>query len=221
MKRLTRNEIAARVARDIPEGAYVNLGIGLPTLVGNYLPPDREIFLHSENGLLGMGPAPPPGEEDEDLINAGKQPVTLLTGGAYFDHGDSFAMMRGGHLDICVLGAFQVAVNGDLANWHTGAPDAIPAVGGAMDLAVGARQVFVTMEHQTKSGESKIVERCTYPLTGLACVNRIYTDLAVIDVTPDGLVVREMIPDLSFEELQRISGVPMSYQPASAADAFS
>jgi 3-oxoadipate CoA-transferase beta subunit len=215
MKRLTRNEIAARVARDIPEGAYVNLGIGLPTLVGNYLPPDREIFLHSENGLLGMGPAPPPGEEDEDLINAGKQPVTLLTGGAYFDHADSFAMMRGGHLDICVLGAFQVAVNGDLANWHTGAPDAIPAVGGAMDLAVGAKQVFVTMEHQTKIGESKIVAQCTYPLTGLACVSRIYTDLAVIDVTSDGLVVREMIPDLSLEELQHISGVPLTYQPAS------
>jgi 3-oxoadipate CoA-transferase beta subunit len=217
MKRLTRNEMAARVARDIPEGAYVNLGIGLPTLVGNYLPPDREIILHTENGLLGMGPAPPPGEEDEDLINAGKQPVTLLTGGAYFHHADSFAMMRGGHLDICVLGAFQVAVNGDLANWHTGAPDAIPAVGGAMDLAVGARQVFVMMEHQTKNGESKIVPQCTYPLTGLGCVNRIYTDLAVIDVTPDGLVVREMIPDLSFEELQRISGVPLTYRLGSPA----
>jgi 3-oxoadipate CoA-transferase beta subunit len=217
MKRLTRNEMAARVARDIPEGAYVNLGIGLPTLVGNYLPPDREIILHTENGLLGMGPAPPPGEEDEDLINAGKQPVTLLTGGAYFHHADSFAMMRGGHLDICVLGAFQVAVNGDLANWHTGAPDAIPAVGGAMDLAVGARQVFVMMEHQTKNGESKIVPQCTYPLTGLGCVNRIYTDLAVIDVTPDGLVVREMIPDLSFEELQRISGVPLTYRLGSSA----
>jgi 3-oxoadipate CoA-transferase beta subunit len=213
MKRLTRNEIAARVARDIPEGAYVNLGIGLPTLVGNYLPHDRDIFLHSENGLLGMGPAPPPGEEDEDLINAGKQPVTLLIGGAYFNHADSFAMMRGGHLDYCVLGAFQVAVNGDLANWHTGAPDAIPAVGGAMDLAVGAKQVFVMMDHQTKTGESKIVAQCTYPLTGLACVNRIYTDLAVIDVTPDGLAVREMAPDLSFEELQRISGVPMTYRP--------
>jgi 3-oxoadipate CoA-transferase beta subunit len=217
MKRLTRNEMAARVARDIPEGAYVNLGIGLPTLVGNYLPPDREIILHTENGLLGMGPAPPPGEEDEDLINAGKQPVTLLTGGAYFHHADSFAMMRGGHLDICVLGAFQVAANGDLANWHTGAPDAIPAVGGAMDLAVGARQVFVMMEHQTKKGESKIVPQCSYPLTGLACVNRIYTDLAVIDVTPDGLVVREMIPDLSFSELHRISGVPLTYQMGSSA----
>jgi 3-oxoadipate CoA-transferase beta subunit len=213
MKRLTRNEIAARVAKDIPEGAYVNLGIGLPTLVGNYLPKDREIFLHSENGLLGMGPAPAPGEEDEDLINAGKQPVTLLTGGAYFHHADSFAMMRGGHLDICVLGAFQVSATGDLANWHTGAPDAIPAVGGAMDLAVGAKQVFVMMEHQTKTGESKVVGKCTYPLTGIGCVSRIYTDLAVIDVTPNGLVVREMIPELSIEELQSITGVPLAYQP--------
>jgi 3-oxoadipate CoA-transferase beta subunit len=209
MKRMTRNEMAARVARDIPEGTYVNLGIGLPTLVGNYLPQEREIFLHSENGLLGMGPAPAPGEEDEDLINAGKQPVTLLNGGAYFHHADSFAMMRGGHLDICVLGAFQVSATGDLANWHTGAPDAIPAVGGAMDLAVGAKQVFVMMEHQTKSGESKVVAQCSYPLTGVGCVSRIYTDLAVIDVTPEGLVVREMVSELSFEELQRITGVPM------------
>jgi 3-oxoadipate CoA-transferase beta subunit len=209
MKRMTRNEIAARVARDISEGAYVNLGIGLPTLVANYLPKEREIFLHSENGLLGMGPAPAAGEEDEDLINAGKQPVTLLSGGAYFHHADSFAMMRGGHLDICVLGAFQVSVTGDLANWHTGAPDAIPAVGGAMDLAVGAKQVFVMMEHQTKTGESKVVAQCSYPLTGVGCVSRIYTDLAVIDVTPNGLVVREMVPELSFEELQRITGVPM------------
>jgi 3-oxoadipate CoA-transferase beta subunit len=204
------------VARDIPEGSYVNLGIGLPTMVGNYLPKEREIFLHSENGLLGMGPAPAPGEEDEDLINAGKQPVTLLPGGAYFHHADSFAMMRGGHLDICVLGAFQVSATGDLANWHTGAPDAIPAVGGAMDLAVGAKQVFVMMEHQTKSGESKIVAQCSYPLTGVGCVSRIYTDLAVIDVTPNGLVVREMVPELSFEELQSITGVPLAYQPESS-----
>src|SRR5260221_13141357 len=159
MKRLDRNQLAARVARDIPEGAYVNLGIGLPTLVANHLPKDREIFLQSENGLLGMGPAPAPGQEDYDLINAGKQPVTLLTGGAYFHHGDSFAMMRGGHLDICVLCAFQVSGTGDLANWHTGAPDAIPAVGGAMDLAIGAKRVCVMMEHQTKIGESKIVPR--------------------------------------------------------------
>ena len=205
----TRDQMAARVARDIPEGAYVNLGIGLPTRVADHLPAEREVFLHSENGLLGMGPAPAPGEEDEDLINAGKQPVTLLTGGAYFHHGDSFAMMRGGHLDVCVLGAFQVAANGDLANWHTGAPDAIPAVGGAMDLAIGAKQVFVMMEHQTKGGESKIVDRCSYPLTGVACVNRIYTDLAVLDVTPAGLAVREMAPGLSFAELQAATGAPL------------
>jgi 3-oxoadipate CoA-transferase, beta subunit len=209
MKRLNRDQIAARVARDIPEGAYVNLGIGLPTLVANHLPRDREILLHSENGLLGMGPAPAPGDEDEDLINAGKQPVTILDGGAYFHHADSFGMMRGGHLDFCVLGAFQVSVSGDLANWHTGAPDAIPAVGGAMDLAIGAKKVFVMMEHQTKSGESKIVEHCAYPLTGIACVSRIYTDLAVIDVTPNGLRVVETIDGLSLAELQRISGVPL------------
>ncbi len=201
--------MAARVARDIPEGAYVNLGIGLPTLVANFLPPDREIFLHSENGLLGMGPAPPAGQEDPDLINAGKQPVTLLTGGAYFHHADSFAMMRGGHLDICVLGAFQVSARGDLANWHTGAPDAIPAVGGAMDLAIGAKNVYVMMEHMTKSGESKIVDRCSYPITGLACVNRIYTDLAVIDVAPDGLRVVEIVDGLRFDELQRMTGVAL------------
>jgi 3-oxoadipate CoA-transferase beta subunit len=209
MSRYTREQMAARVARDIPEGAYVNLGIGLPTKVANYLPADKEIFLQSENGLLGMGPAPAAGEEDEDLINAGKQPVTLLTGGAYFHHADSFAMMRGGHLDICVLGAFQVSAGGDLANWHTGAPDAIPAVGGAMDLASGAKQVFVMMEHQTKNGESKIVDQCSYPLTGIGCVNRIYTDLAVIDVTPQGLQVLEIVAGLSFEELQELTGAPL------------
>ncbi|EOA06603.1 CoA transferase subunit B [Herbaspirillum sp. AP02] len=209
MNRFTREQIAARVAQDIPEGAYVNLGIGLPTKVANYLPADKEIFLHSENGVLGMGPAPAPGEEDEDLINAGKQPVTLLTGGAYFHHADSFAMMRGGHLDICVLGAFQVSATGDLANWHTGAPDAIPAVGGAMDLAIGAKQVFVMMDHQTKTGESKLVQACAYPLTGIGCVNRIYTDLAVIDVTPQGLQVREIVEGLSFEQLQELTGAPL------------
>ena len=217
MKRMTRDQMAARVARDVPEGAYVNLGIGLPTMVANHLPREREVFLHSENGLLGMGPAPAPGEEDEDLINAGKQPVTLLTGGAYFHHGDSFAMMRGGHLDICVLGAFQVSQRGDLANWHTGAKGAIPAVGGAMDLAIGAKQVFVMMEHQTKQGESKIVGACSYPLTGIGCVSRIYTDLAVIDVTADGLAVREMVEDLSFEELQAITGVPLINRTGEAA----
>jgi 3-oxoadipate CoA-transferase beta subunit len=208
-KRLTRDQMAALVARDIPEGSYVNLGIGLPTLVANHLPQDREVFLHSENGILGMGPAPAAGEEDWDLVNAGKQPVTLLVGGAYFHHADSFAMMRGGHLDICVLGAFQVSATGDLANWHTGAPDAMPAVGGAMDLAIGAKRTFVMMEHTTKSGEHKIVDQCSYPLTGVACVKRIYTDLAVIDVTLEGLVAREWVEGLSFEELASLTGAPL------------
>ena len=210
MNNWNRDQMAARVARDIPEGAYVNLGIGLPTLVANHLPKDREVFLHSENGILGMGPAPASGEEDFDLINAGKQPVTLLPGGAYFHHADSFGMMRGGHLDICVLGAFQVSVAGDLANWHTGAADAIPAVGGAMDLAIGAKKTYVMMEHLTKRGESKIVNVCTYPLTGIACVSRIYSDLAVIDITPHGLQVVDIIDGLSLEELQKISGVPLN-----------
>jgi 3-oxoadipate CoA-transferase beta subunit len=207
---MNRDQMAARVARDIPEGAYVNLGIGLPTLVANHLPRDREVFLHSENGVLGMGPAPAAGAEDPDLINAGKQPVTLLTGGCYFHHADSFGMMRGGHLDYCVLGAFQVSAAGDLANWHTGEPDAIPAVGGAMDLASGAKRVFVMMEHLTKSGQSKIVERCTYPLTGVGCVNRIYTDLAVIEVGQEGLVVLEMVDGLSLVELARLTGVRLA-----------
>jgi len=202
MKRLNRNQMAARVAQDIPDGAYVNLGIGLPTLISNFLPAQREIVLHSENGILGMGPQAAAGQEDDDLVNAGKQPVSLLRGGAFFHHADSFAMMRGGHIDICVLGAYQVAANGDLANWHTGASDAIPAVGGAMDLATGARKTFVVMEHLTRSGESKIVSRCTYPLTGVACVARIYTDLAVIDVTPQGLHAVEIFNGLSFDELQ-------------------
>ena len=210
MKRYTREQMATRVAQDIPEGAYVNLGIGLPTIVANFLPKERVIFLHSENGLLGMGPAPAAGHEDPDLINAGKQPVTLLPGGAYFHHADSFAMMRGGHLDFCVLGAFQVSVTGDLANWHTGAPDAIPAVGGAMDLAIGAKNVYVMMEHLTKSGESKIVAECSYPVTGLRCVTRIYTDLAVIDVRPEGLQVIEIVDGLPFDELQRLTGVPLA-----------
>ena len=207
-KRRTRDQMAACVARDIPEGAYVNLGIGLPTLVANHLPQDREIFLHSENGILGMGPAPAQGEEDWDLVNAGKQPVTLLAGGAYFHHADSFAMMRGGHLDICVLGAFQVAINGDLANWHTGG-DAIPAVGGAMDLAVGAKKTYVMMELLTKAGESKIVEECSYPLTGVACVSRVYTDLATIDITPQGCKVVDMVEGLTKLELARLTGVPV------------
>jgi 3-oxoadipate CoA-transferase beta subunit len=209
MKKWNRDEMAARIAQDIPDGAYVNLGIGMPTLVANHLPKDREVILHSENGVLGMGPAPPPGEEDPDLMNAGKQPVTLLKGGCYFHHADSFGMMRGGHVDICVMGAFQVSATGDLANWHSGAPDAIPAVGGAMDLAIGAKQVFVMMEHLTKKGESKIVERCTYPLTGIGCVSRIYTDLAVIDITAEGLKVVETVEGLTVEELERLTGLPL------------
>src|SRR3954465_9860508 len=193
MKKLDRKQMAARVARDIPEGAYVNLGIGLPTLVGDFLPKGGEIILHSENGILGVGPKPPEGEIDEDLINAGKEPVTLLAGGAYFHHADSFAMIRGRRLDFAILGAFQVSAGGDLANWHTGGADAIPAVGGAMDLAIGAKRTFVMMEPPTKGGASKIVERCTYPLTGIGCVSRIYTDLAVIDVTPRGLELVECV----------------------------
>jgi len=217
MQRLTREQMAARVAHDIPDGACVNLGIGLPTLVANHLPKNREILLQSENSVIGMGPAPADGEEDFDLINAGKEPVTLLPGGVYFHHADSFGMMRGGHLDICVLGAFQVSVTGDLANWHTGAPDAIPAVGGAMDLAIGAKQVFVMMDLLTKAGQSKIVERCTYPLTGVGCVNRIYTDLAVLDVTRAGLHVRELADGLSFDELCKLTGVPLLRERVEAA----
>lgn len=206
----SRAEIARRVAADIHEGACVNLGIGLPTMVADHLPADREILLHSENGILGMGPAPSPDQTDPDLMNAGKQPVTLLPGGAYFHHADSFAMIRGGHLDICVLGAFQVSAGGDLANWSTGAPDAIPAVGGAMDLAVGAKSVWVMMEHLTRKGESKIVARCTYPLTGVGVVSRIYTDLAVVDVTPAGLRAYDLVPGLDMNELERLTGVPLS-----------
>jgi 3-oxoadipate CoA-transferase beta subunit len=205
----TRDEMARHVAQDIADGAVVNLGIGLPTLVANHLPPGREIMMHSENGVIGMGPAPAAGEEDYDLINAGKQPVTLLPGGCFFHHADSFAMMRGGHLDVCVLGAFQVSMTGDLANWHTGAPDAIPAVGGAMDLAIGAKKTFVMMEHLTKAGKSKIVAACTYPLTGIACVSRIYTDLATIDITPQGLRVIDKVNGLDWAELQRLTGVPL------------
>ncbi|GAA0492888.1 3-oxoacid CoA-transferase subunit B [Pigmentiphaga daeguensis] len=209
MNKMNRDQMAQRVARDIPEGAYVNLGIGLPTLVANHLPADREVLLHTENGLLGMGPAPEKGQEDWDLINAGKQPVTALPGAAYFHHADSFAMMRGGHLDICVLGAFQVSVKGDLANWHTGAPDAIPAVGGAMDLAIGAKQVFVMMDLLTKTGSSKLVETCSYPLTGVGCVSRVYSDLAVFDIKKDGVSVSDVVDGLSFDELQRLCGVPL------------
>ena len=212
-KKWSRVEMAMRVASDIPDGAVVNLGIGLPTLVANHLPEGREVVLHSENGVIGMGPAPAEGQEDFDLINAGKQPVTLLPGGSFFHHADSFAMMRGGHLDVCVLGAFQVSARGDLANWHTGAADAIPAVGGAMDLAIGAKKTYVMMEHLTKSGQSKIVERCTYPLTGIGCVSRIYTDLAVIDVTSQGLLVVDCVRSLTFEALQELTGVPLRQAP--------
>lgn len=208
-QKLSRDDIAKRIAKDISEGAYVNLGIGLPTKIANYLPKDKEIFLHSENGLLAFGEAPPKGEEDPELINAGKEYVTMKTGGAFFHHGDSFAMMRGGHLDICVLGAFQVAQNGDLANWHTGDKDAIPAVGGAMDLAVGAKKVYVATEHTTKTGEPKIVQELTYPVTGKHCVDRIYTDLCVIEVADKGLEVIEKIDGLTFEELQRLTGATL------------
>ena len=210
MNKWNRDQMAARVAADIHEGSVVNLGIGLPTLVANHLPAGAEIILHSENGVIGMGPAPVPGEEDYDLINAGKQPVTLLPGGSYFHHADSFAMMRGGHLDICVLGAFQVSATGDLANWHTGAPDAIPAVGGAMDLAIGAKKTWVMMELLTKTGESKLVQACTYPLTGIGCVSRIYSDLAVLDLSPTGAVVVELVDGLSFEQLQALTAVPLT-----------
>ncbi|MFG2475841.1 3-oxoacid CoA-transferase subunit B [Streptomyces fagopyri] len=188
---LGKSEIAALVARDIPHGAFVNLGIGQPTLVADHLPADSGVVLHTENGMLNMGPAAQGEEIDLDLTNAGKVPVTEPPGAAYFHHADSFAMMRGGHLDICVLGAFQVSAGGDLANWHTGAPDAIPAVGGAMDLAIGAKKVFVMMTLFTKGGAPKLVPRCTYPLTGLGCVDRVYTDLAVFDITPAGVTVRE------------------------------
>jgi 3-oxoadipate CoA-transferase beta subunit len=205
-----KDQLAQRVARDIHDGAYVNLGIGMPTLVANHLPAGMEVILHSENGILGMGPAPAAGEEDYDLINAGKQPVTLLPGGAFFHHADSFAMMRGGHLDICVLGAFQVSATGDLANWHTGEKDAIPAVGGAMDLAIGARQTWVMMDLLTKKGESKVVAKCGYPLTGIACVKRIYSDLATLECTPQGLKLIDKVDGLAHTELERLVGLPIA-----------
>ena len=208
--RRTKDQLAARVAQDIPEGATVNLGIGQPTLVANHIPSSREVLLHSENGILGMGPAPAPGHEDYDLINAGKQPVTLLAGGSFFHHADSFAIMRGGHLDICVLGAFQVSATGDLANWHTGEPGAVPAVGGAMDLAIGAKQTWVMMDLLTKQGQSKVVSACTYPITGLACVKRIYSDLGTLACTPQGLKIIDLVPGLSLEELSRIIGLPIA-----------
>jgi 3-oxoadipate CoA-transferase beta subunit len=213
--RRTKDELAARVARDIPEGATVNLGIGQPTLVANHMPANLEILLHSENGILGMGPAPAAGQEDYDLINAGKQPVTLLQGGAYFHHADSFAMMRGGHLDICVLGAFQVSATGDLANWHTGEVGAIPAVGGAMDLAIGAKQTWVMMDLLTKQGQSKLVSACSYPLTGIGCVKRVYTDLATLACTANGLLVIDMVPGLTLKALSELIGLPLALMASS------
>ena len=206
-KKRSKDDLAARVAQDIPEGATVNLGIGMPTLVANHIPSSREVLLHSENGILGMGPAPAAGEEDYDLINAGKQPVTLQKGGAFFHHADSFAMMRGGHLDICVLGAFQVSATGDLANWSTGEPGSIPAVGGAMDLAVGARQTWVMMDLLTKKGESKIVKTCTYPLTGIGCVKRIYSEFATLACTPDGLKLIDKVDGMAHVELEELIGL--------------
>ena len=206
----SKDELARRVAQDIADGSYVNLGIGQPTLVANHIPEGREVILHSENGILGMGPAPAAGSEDYDLINAGKQPVTLLPGGVFFHHADSFAMMRGGHLDVCVLGAFQVSVTGDLANWSTGEAGAIPAVGGAMDLAVGARQTWVMMDLLTRAGESKIVARCSYPLTAIGCVRRIYTDLATFACSPQGLRLIDRVEGLSLDELRRLVGQPFA-----------
>lgn len=207
--RIDRNALAARIAQDIPEGSYVNLGIGAPTLVANHLPKDQEIILHTENGLLGMGEGPAADRVDPDLINAGKQAVTELAGAAYFHHADSFAMMRGGHLDVCVLGAFQVAQNGDLANWSTGAPGAIPAVGGAMDLAIGAKSVYVMTDLLTKSGESKLVRECTYPLTGAGCVTRVYTDHAIFDVDDGSFVVAELFGNNTIDDLTRLTGLEL------------
>lgn len=205
----TKDQIAALIAKDIPDGSVVNLGIGMPTLVANHIPADREVLLHSENGILGMGPAPAKEDEDFDLINAGKQPVTLLKGGSYFHHNDAFAMMRGGHLDICVLGAFQVSSTGDLANWSTGEEGAIPAVGGAMDLAVGAKQAWVMMDLLTKQGESKLVKQCSYPLTGIGCIKRVYTDLATFDVTSSGFAVKDAVEGLSHKALEALVGLPL------------
>ena len=205
----TRTEMAARLAADIPEGWYVNLGIGMPVMVADHVPPEREVIFQSENGVLGMGPAPQPDKINRWLIDASKNYVTLRTGGSYMHHADSFALIRGGHLDLCVLGAFQVAGNGDLANWATSADDRTPGVGGAMDLAAGARRLWVLMEHTTKSGHSRLVRRCTYPLTALGVVKRVYTNLAVLDVTGDGFAVRAMAPGLTLAALQDVSEAPV------------
>ncbi|HAP26843.1 MAG TPA: 3-oxoadipate CoA-transferase [Achromobacter sp.] len=212
-EKLSRRDIARLVAADIEDGAYVNLGIGIPTQVSAFLPPGRDVILHTENGIVGMGPGDPGAPLDLDLINASKEAVTLLPGASITDHVVSFAMMRGGHLDLTVLGAFQVSEKGDLANWDTGAADTIPAVGGAMDLVAGARQIYITMEHVTKDGQPKIVRECTYPLTGAGVVDRIYTDLAILDVTPAGMQVRAMVAGLTFDELQALTGCPLALDP--------
>jgi len=201
-----RNQMAQRAAMDIPDGSIVNLGIGIPEKVASFVPEGREVLYHTENGLLGMGPAPDPSQQDRELINAGKKMVSAIPGASFFHHADSFAMIRGGHIDICVLGAMEVSENGDLANWSTGAPGSIPAVGGAMDLVGGARRIFVLMQHCTKTGDPKIVERCTLPLTGKAVVDCIFTDLCVLAVTPHGLCVKECAPGVSFDYLQDRTG---------------
>jgi 3-oxoadipate CoA-transferase beta subunit len=211
MKLWTRTEMAARAATDIPEGWYVNLGIGMPTMIADQVPAEREVIFHSENGVLGMGPAPTPEDADPWLINAGKQHVTLRDGGSYVSHSDSFAVIRGGHLDLCVLGAFEVAENGDIANWATSENDTAPAVGGAMDLAAGAKRLWVIMEHTTKDGRSKLVHRCGYPLTALACVKRVYTNMAVLDVTEAGFTVVEMAPGITREALIAATAAPLAF----------
>jgi len=205
----TREQMAARAAQDIPDGSYVNLGIGIPELVTQFVPEGREFIYHTENGLLGMGPAPAEGELDLDLMNAGKKYVTAVQGASYFHHADSFSMIRGGHIDYCVLGTMQVAANGDIANWSTGAPDAIPAVGGAMDLVQGVKNIFVITQHTTRSGDPKLVDRCTYPLTGPGVVSRIFTNLAVVDITPDGFQLIELAPGIAFDEVAEATGAPI------------
>lgn len=205
----TREQMAQRLAQDIPNGSYVNLGIGIPELVARFVPEGRTLIYHTENGLLGMGPSPAEGQGDPELINAGKRYVTANPGAAYFHHADSFSMIRGGHIDLCVLGAMQVAQNGDLANWSTGEPGAIPAVGGAMDLVAGVKSVYVITQHCTKEGEPKLVEACTYPLTGLGVINRVYTDLAVIDITPEAFKLVELSPGVDFDYVQQRTGAPL------------
>jgi 3-oxoadipate CoA-transferase beta subunit len=211
----SRDEMAQRAALDIPDGSYVNLGIGMPELIAKFVPAGREVIYHTENGLLGMGPAPEAGQENPELINAGKKQITAIPGAAYFHHADSFGMIRGHHIDICVLGTMQVAENGDLANWSTGAPGAIPAVGGAMDLVAGVETIYVLTQHCTRDGQPKLLETCTFPLTGKGVVDRIYTDLAVIDVTPEGFEVIELAPGISFDYVQERTGARLS-QSASA-----